>query len=68
MTIALVADNTPRNQLSTAFGMSSAIIAPYATGLLRDITGSWNSGFYVAVGLLILGIVAVLCIKKKKQI
>jgi len=48
--------------------MSSAIIAPYATGLLRDITGSWNSGFYVAVGLLILGIVAVLCIKKKKQI
>ena len=74
MTIALVADNTPRNQLSTAFGififvgMSSAIIAPYATGLLRDITGSWNSGFYVAGGLLILGIVAVLCIKKKKQI
>lgn len=49
-------------------GMSSAIIAPYATGLLRDITGSWNSGFYVAVGLLILGIVAVLCIKEKKQI
>ena len=74
LTIALVADNTPRNQLSTAFGifnfvgMSSAIIAPYATGLLRDITGSWNSGFYVAVGLLILGIVAVLCIKEKKQI
>lgn len=38
LTIALVADNTPRNQLSTAFGifnfvgMSSAIIAPYATG------------------------------------
>lgn len=74
LTIALVADNTPRNQLSTAFGifnfvgMSSAIIAPYVTGLLRDITGSWNSGFYVAVGLLILGIVAVLCIKEKKQI
>ena len=48
--------------------MSSAIVAPYATGLLRDLTGSWNSGFYVSVGLLVLGIVTVLCIKEKKRV
>ena len=74
LAIALIADNTPRNQLSTAFGifnfvgMSSAIVAPYATGLLRDITGSWNSGFYVAVALLLTGIVVVLCIDERKRI
>ena len=74
LAIALIADNTPRNQLSTAFGifnfvgMSSAIVAPYATGLLRDLTGSWDSGFYVSVGLLVLGIVTVLCIKEKKRV
>ena len=74
LAIALIADNTPRNQLSTAFGifnfvgMSSAIVAPYATGLLRDITGSWNSGFYVAVALLLIGVVVVLCIDEKKRL
>ena len=74
LAIALIADNSPRNQLSTAFGifnfvgMSSAIVAPYATGLLRDITGSWNSGFYVAVALLLTGIVVVLCIDERKRI
>ena len=74
LAIALIADNSPRNQLSTAFGifnfvgMSSAIVAPYATGLLRDITGSWNSGFYVAVALLLIGIVVVLCIDERKRI
>lgn len=72
--IALVADNAPRNQLSTAFGifnfvgMCSAIVAPYATGWLRDISGSWNSGFYVSVGLLIIGVIATLCISEKKSV
>ncbi len=71
--IALVADNTPRNQLSTAFGifnfvgMCSAIIAPYATGWLRDTSGSWNSGFYVSVGLLAIGILATLMIREKQK-
>lgn len=70
--VALVADNTPREQLSTAFGifnfvgMTSAVVAPYATGWMRDVTGSWNSGFYVSVALLLIGIVAALLIREKK--
>lgn len=73
MLIALVADNVDKRVLSTAFGlfnfvgMSSAILAPYITGFLRDSTDSWAIGFYVAAGLLAIGWVAVLFIREDKD-
>lgn len=71
--IALIADNAPRASLSTAFGlfnfvgMSSAILAPYLTGWLRDVTGVFDSGFYVAVIFLTLGWICAFLIKEKPK-
>ncbi len=69
--VALVADNAPRTSLSTAFGifnfvgMSSAILAPYITGWLRDATGSFNSGFYLSVVFLAIGWIGTFMIREK---
>lgn len=63
--VAIVADNAPKQALGTAFGlynfigMVGSILAPYITGLLVDITGTYNAGFYFAGFLLIIAVVAV---------
>lgn len=72
--IALVGVNTPSSISATAFstfnfiGMSSAIIAPYFTGWLVDATGSFNAGFFVAVGLLVIGLIAALMLRENKDL
>lgn len=59
--ISTVADNVTNDMRSTAYGlyncvgMAAAILAPPATGLLVDISGSFHSAFLLAVGLLALG-------------
>lgn len=59
--VAYVADRTPRASYSSAYallnftGMLSSILAPYLTGMLRDLTGSLDSGFYLAAALLLAG-------------
>ena len=63
--IAVVANNAPRVGLATSFGiynfigMSASILAPYITGFITDTTGNLDMGFYVAGGLLVVGIIAV---------
>lgn len=60
--IALVGDITDPSAYGTVFGvfnfagMSASVAAPYITGLLSDMTGSLDSGFYLAAGLLLVGI------------
>jgi MFS family permease len=59
--VAYVADRTPRASYSSAYallnftGMLSSILAPYITGMLRDVSGSLDSGFYLAAVLLLAG-------------
>lgn len=71
--IALVADNVPKNSLSTAFslynciGMSASICAPYLTGLISDSSGSLNNGFYFAAFITIVGIIAMLFVKEGEK-
>lgn len=62
--IAVVANNAPKQSLSTAFGfynfvgMLGSILAPYITGWLTDTTGSMNIGFYFAAALLVIALIA----------
>lgn len=72
VSISLVAENAPSSKISTVFGIynfagiMSAVIAPYVTGWLRDITGSWDIGFYVAAVLLFTATVAIWFIQEKE--
>lgn len=71
--IAVVADNAPKNALSTSFsvynfiGMTASILAPYVTGYLTDLTGAMATGFYLAAGLLIIGFICTLLLKEKHK-
>ncbi|WP_291579961.1 MFS transporter [Clostridium sp. UBA6640] len=61
--ISYVSDKADKNNLATTlgtfnfFGMSSSIIAPAATGIIMDRTGSGVLGFYIGAFLLIFGVV-----------
>lgn len=71
--VALCGLNAPKAITATAFGMfnfigmSSSILAPYVTGLLVDVTGTWNMGFYLAIGLLVIAIIAALLLREPKK-
>ncbi|RHW41000.1 MFS transporter [Neobacillus notoginsengisoli] len=71
--LAVTADNAPKGSLGTAFGlynfigMCGSILAPYITGYLTDLTGSLNSGFYFAAGLLVIGTIASFLLKEDNK-
>ncbi|WP_347344241.1 MFS transporter [Microbacterium sp.] len=71
--VALAGTNAPPQITATAFGMfnfigmSSAILAPYITGFLVDATGSWDTGFYFAIGLLAIAFIAALALKEPRK-
>lgn len=71
--IALCGTNSPKAITATAFGMfnfigmSSSILAPYITGFLVDATGDWNTGFYLAIGLLVVAIIATLGLRETPE-
>ncbi|GAB6110166.1 MFS transporter [Fusibacter bizertensis] len=70
--VAFVAKNAPKGSLGTTLsaynfvGMSGAILAPYITGFLADKFGSMQIGFYFAVVLLIIGLIAFGTVKEDK--
>ncbi|MFD1556480.1 MFS transporter [Paraburkholderia silviterrae] len=72
--VALCGTNSPKAITATAFGtfnfigMSSSILAPYVTGWLVDTTGSWNTGFYLAIGLLAIAFVAALFLREPRKV
>lgn len=61
--ISYVSDKADKKNLATTlgtfnfFGMSSSIVAPAATGVIMDKTGSGVLGFYIGAFLLIFGVV-----------
>jgi MFS family permease len=58
---AILAEVVPERVYGTAFGFvntigfTSSIIAPWLTGWIRDVTGSFTYGCYIAVILLVAG-------------
>jgi len=61
--ISYVSDKADEKNLATTlgtfnfFGMSSSIVAPAATGLIMDRTGSGVLGFYIGAILLLVGVI-----------
>ncbi|MBZ8139297.1 MFS transporter [Rubrivivax gelatinosus] len=61
--IATVADNTPKENYGTAFGifnfvgMSSSILAPTIAGFVSDATGSLAANFYISAAVLAAGMI-----------
>ncbi|SCZ79607.1 MFS transporter [Acidaminobacter hydrogenoformans] len=70
--VAFVTKNAPKSSLSTTLsaynfvGMSGSILAPYVTGFLADQLGSMKVGFYLAAGLLLIGMI-VFSFSKEEQ-
>lgn len=70
--VAFVAKNAPKGSLGTTLsaynfvGMSGAILAPYITGFLADKFGTMQIGFYFAVALQIIGLLAFTTVKEEK--
>lgn len=70
--VAIVANSAPSTSLGTSFGvynclgMIGSILAPIVTGLIKDVTGSYDLSFYVAAVLIGIGIIATLMIKQEK--
>lgn len=72
--ISYVNEFAPLGGLSTTLsaynfiGMSGSILAPYLTGFLADIQGSMQIGFYLAAGLLIVGMFVFLLVAQDSQL
>jgi MFS family permease len=56
----MTGDLVPASERGSAFGMLNlvseigAVLSPVVSGILRDATGSWAAGVYVAAGIMIL--------------
>lgn len=67
--LAFVADLTPPRAYSSVFGVfnfagvSSSVLSPVVTGYLADMTGSVAVGFYLAAGLLCIGMLSLLTVR-----
>jgi MFS transporter, ACS family, D-galactonate transporter len=60
---ALIPEMAPSTSQATTFGLANtiwftgALLSPWLTGKLKDLTGSFAWGLYVAAALLCLGLV-----------
>jgi len=67
---AILSDYVPKKILGTTFGAANTVgfmaslLAPWCTGYLRDQTGSFSWGFYVAGVVLLLGLICTLIAHK----
>jgi MFS transporter, ACS family, D-galactonate transporter len=56
----MTGDMVPASERGSAFGMLNlvseigAVLSPVVSGILRDVTGSWSTGVYVAAGIMII--------------
>jgi MFS family permease len=70
---ALVSDVTPKKVLGTTFGFVNfvmffgSLIAPWLTGWVRDLTGSFTWGCYLAAIVLLVGMILILLIRPAFQ-
>lgn len=66
---ALLPDIVPREILGTAYGLTNtihflgALLAPWVTGKIKDMTGSFAGGMYVAAGFIFLAAILVMAMR-----
>jgi len=66
---ALLGDLAPKNILGTTFGLANLIgflsswVAPFFTGWIKDTTGSFAGGMYVAAFVLMAGFVLIVAVR-----
>lgn len=71
--ISWLGENAPSVGIGTTlgvfnfFGMMSSVVAPALTGMISDNTGSKVLGFYISVGLLVIGSVLFLMANLSKK-
>jgi MFS family permease len=71
--VTFVTKHAPKAALGTTLsaynfiGMSGSILAPYVTGYLADTAGSMQIGFYLACGLLVVGLIAFAVLAKEDR-
>lgn len=68
---ALLGDLAPKGIVGTTFGLANLIgflsswVAPFFTGWIKDTTGSFAGGMYVAAFVLLAGVILILSVKKR---
>jgi MFS family permease len=66
----MTGDMVPASERGSAFGMLNlvseigAVLSPVVSGILRDATGSWAPGVYVAAGIMIVSFFLYLPVKE----
>jgi ACS family D-galactonate transporter-like MFS transporter len=66
----MTGDMVPASERGSAFGMLNlvseigAVLSPVVSGILRDATGSWSTGVYVAAGVMIISFFLYLMVKE----
>lgn len=71
--VSAIADNAPSTNPGTLFstfnsiGVSASILAPIIGGFLQDKTGSLKGTFYLAAGLVLIGMLVALFIYREKK-
>jgi len=66
---ALLGDLAPKNIMGTTFGLANLIgflsswVAPFFTGWIKDTTGSFAGGMYVAAFVLMAGFVLIVAVR-----
>jgi len=69
---ALLGELAPKGIVGTTFGLANLIgflsswVAPFFTGWVKDTTGSFSGGMYVAAFVLAAGIILILAVKTPK--
>ncbi|GAA1193401.1 MFS transporter [Pseudonocardia alaniniphila] len=53
--------------LINSFGNLSGFVAPYLTGWLQDLTGSFRAGMFVVAGFMLLAVVTVLLLRPERS-
>jgi len=70
---ALLGDLAPKGIVGTTFGLANLIgflsswVAPVFTGWIKDTTGSFAGGIYVAAFMLMAGVILILAVKKRPK-
>jgi len=70
---ALLSELAPKEIVGTTFGLANLIgflsswVAPWFTGWVKDSTGSFSGGLYVAAFVLATGIILILAVKTPKR-
>jgi MFS transporter, ACS family, D-galactonate transporter len=70
----MVGDMVPDGERGSVFGLLNliseigAVASPVVSGVLRDATGSWSPGVFVAAGIMAVSVVLYLFVNEKREL